>query len=290
MSYTAIDVGGTFIKYADLDRNGVILNSGIINTPYQTKEAFIDTLCQLVAPSCQGVCLSLPGFIDADNGICVAPGPLSYLPSGYPIKQELEALLGYPVTIENDARCAALAEMWKGSIQGKRNALVLVLGTGMGAACILEGKLYKGSHNIAGEVGYALLHPNKTDIMDVWGMNYSIGGLCRRFCKQMQLDTIDGKGIMSLCESHDPEAETFLNQYVEDLACAVFDFQTLLDVECVAIGGGISQNQHFMNLLELALNKLYKRVKFPLHKPLLVPCRFHNEANLIGAFYRHVYL
>lgn len=93
----------------------------------------------------------MPGTIDHQSGFIYQGGALQYN-NGTEFAKELYEKLGVPVTIENDARCAALAEIWQGKLQGVENGLVLVIGTGLGGAIVKNGVIYRGTHLYAGEL------------------------------------------------------------------------------------------------------------------------------------------
>ena len=91
--------------------------------------------------------------------------------SEVPVVQLLEQRYKLPVTIENDGKCAALAEKWKGSLKDCRNGAVVVLGTGVGGGIIIDHKLYRGGHFTAGEYSYILTDQKRSEeAKGYWGM------------------------------------------------------------------------------------------------------------------------
>ncbi len=152
--YLGIDAGGTFTKYALIDENGVILEKDKVPSPaYQdhTKEDYyrvLDGIVENFRDRISGIAVSMPGMLDSVRGYAVTAGFLNYL------ADELSLRYGIPVTIENDGKCAALAELWSGSLKGCVNGAVVVLGTGVAGGIVIGGELYRGTRFTAGEYSY----------------------------------------------------------------------------------------------------------------------------------------
>lgn len=291
MNYLGIDVGGTFIKYAEMDETGKVLSHGKIPTPYTTPEDYIDALASLVDKDYAGICISAPGFIDTDNGICESGGSLEYLPAGFPLADLLEKRTGIPVTVENDARCAALAELWKGSLAGCRNALVVVIGTAVGMVIILDGKIYRGSHNIAGEIGYTLMENEYRDIYDFFGMRFSTAGMLKKIADaDERYQGMSGEEAMERYRDKDTVLYPVIDRHLRDTARALYALQCIFDTEKIALGGGISRNALFLKTLQEKYAGLYEEIPYGLKPAQLTACAFYNDSNLIGALYRHLYM
>ena len=109
----------------------------------------------------QGAGISLPGRIDpAGNQLIFSPN-LQWQP--YPIADRLRDLTGLEVQLENDANASLLAELWFGRIAGIRNAILLTVSEGIGAAILADGRLISGSHGMAGEFGHIAFDPEGPD-------------------------------------------------------------------------------------------------------------------------------
>ncbi len=147
-----IDVGGTMIKYALMDEEAKIYQRGEVLTPLDTLQHFIDTIVSIykkVKNEVDGLAFSMQGNIDSETGQIFAPGALQYN-AGVNIIKKLQELIDVPIAVENDGKCAALAEVWKGHLKDVQNGVVLIIGTGIGGGIIHERKLIKGSHFFAG--------------------------------------------------------------------------------------------------------------------------------------------
>lgn len=190
------------------------------------------------------------------------------------------------IELENDARCATLAEVWKGNLQGIKQGLVLTFGTGIGGSFVLNGELYKGAHLFSGEVSGWLTKDIKVHGREaMWGNQGSIPALIERICKRKEVDIQDGKTVFSWIEEHDPIACELFQTYCYELCVQFFNLQLLLDPQRLCIGGGVSANPVFMKGLQDTMQAFYASLPLKLPQLDIMPCKFHNDANLLGAFY-----
>lgn len=298
--YLVVDNGGTFIKYARMQEDGTILVEGSVATPAMTAplEDYMVILDRLMAEHGQGVAglaFSMPGNIDVETGTCVTAGALVYL-TGYSLKEELEARYGVPVTVENDGKCAVLAEYWKGSLVGVKNGAAFVLGTGIGGGLILNGQLFRGEHFSAGEFSFKVANVEKIkEHGGYYSSHASVAGLCYQLAQACGMDSqkIDGKRVLQMVEEGHGQAMTLWKKYVQAVAACIYDVQCVLDVRRFALGGGISQNERLLPDVQAALSRMFDKHPFrkyglAVRQPEVVCCQFYNEANLQGALYHHL--
>lgn len=188
MRICTLDIGGTFIKHAGINEMGTILMQGKVAIPRQgNQEDFLNCVDQIIETygDIQGIAISLPGTIDVDLGYVIQGGSLRYL-SNTNLKQRLEQRYAIPVELENDARCAAIAELTCGNLKDITNAIVLTFGTGIGGCFIFDGKIYRGSHYAAGEVSVMITKDVRMyGLEGVWGSasQGSVPGLIKRLCE-----------------------------------------------------------------------------------------------------------
>ncbi|MFD2729354.1 ROK family protein [Enterococcus camelliae] len=281
-----IDVGGTFMKYALYDPATKQLSyNGKVPTPQTTQQAFleaIDEICQTLPTGWEGIAMSLPGTIDTDKGYVRQGGSLRYNDRVY-LQKLLSQRYGCPVSIENDARCAALAEMWQGNLKGIDNGLVLVLGTGLGGSVIINGQLYKGTHLFAGELSIVLTKDiRQYHTKALLGPQVGIPNLMNALNAVRETE-LDGIKLFAQMEAGDAELVAVLEEYLDQFAQQLFNFQMCYDPQRVLIGGGISQNDFFFKKLQERMTLFYTRLPIPIPALELDTCLFHNDANLIGA-------
>src|ERR1043165_2946790 len=161
----AVDLGGTHLRVALVDDSGKILkqlkqetprgeSAGcIVNALANAAEQWSDEKQRVVAVS-----IMVPGAVDSDKAVVVQAPNLPSLVN-FNLKAALQERLGWPVFLENDANAAAVGEMWLGAARGCRDVMSVTLGTGVGGGVILDGKLWRGSHGSAGEIGHTTVDP-----------------------------------------------------------------------------------------------------------------------------------
>jgi glucokinase len=99
-----------------------------------------------------GVGIGSPGPLDRERGVVIVTPNLGW--RDYPLRDEITRRVGLRATLDNDANCATLGEFWVGAAKGGRNVIGMTLGTGIGGGLILDGRLYHGASDAAGEIGH----------------------------------------------------------------------------------------------------------------------------------------
>ena len=295
--YMVFDVGGTEIKYSVMTEELERSASGSVPTPMDSQESFLNTLAALYEPhrsEVEGIAMSLPGFIDAESGMVRGGGALLYN-IGTPVGPRLAEKCGCPVWLENDGKAAAMAEFWKGSLQGCRNASVFIIGTGVGGGLIVDGKLVRGLHCTAGEFSFVNTSAeNWQSPASLMAMGCSTSALlaCYRAAAHLAEDApLDGRVFFSALKAGDAAAQQAFDWFCRQVAIQIYNLTVLLDVERVAIGGGISKQPVLIEGLQKAYRALMDTHPFgkdfaaALPAPEILPCRFGSEANQVGALY-----
>ncbi len=286
-----IDIGGTFTKYALV--SGVyrfkIKKREKIPTPKKNHEEFINCIAEIFKAHdyVEGIAVSMPGLIDSERGICLASELFSFN-NGRCIVEELQRACGVRVTIENDANCAALAEIRSGNLADVRDSFVLVFGSMVGGAFIHNREIYRGIHNCAGEVSFTLNgigNDKNFYANDISALAF------QKSCAEilgMEPDEVTGEMIFDLINDNDDDMLDALYQYAHGVAIKIFNLQMLFDPERFALGGGISQQKSFIDAIHDKIDELYKNMPAYLPRPQVVACKYHNDANLLGALYRYL--
>lgn len=289
MMHLSIDAGGTFIKYAWF-QNDKILEQGKRETPYTDKEGFMEVIKSIwdsKQDEKEGISISLPGTIDPDTGYIIQGGSLLYH-RGFNIKETYEAVFKTPVIVENDARCAAIAEMHNGNMQGIDNGIVLVFGTGVGGCFIVNGEIMRGAHLFSGEVSMMICDDLKTKGLDaILAYKLGIGHLVKRISEAKGVETVDGETVFEWIEKGDPIALEIFNEYTYTFATQIFNMQLMLDPQRLCIGGGVSENETFIKALKEAMTCFYDSLPLSIPQLEIVNCKFHNDANIWGAYYNY---
>lgn len=247
MSYAiGIDLGGSSVKSVAVTPEGKLLAQS--STPFDAT-ANMDWAAKIrdiIArfSSEQGsaathIGLSAPGLAARDGrSIAAMPGRLQGL-VGLDWSTYLQT--GSPVPVLNDAHAALLGEAWLGAARGFQNVIMITLGTGVGGAAIVDGRLLKGNLGRAGHLGHTSLDiDGPVDVCGTPGSLEVMIGNCTI------ADRTNGlfKTTHELVAAHlagDPEASYFWLRSVRALACAVTSFVNILDPEAVIVGGGIAR-------------------------------------------------
>ncbi|MFP7223939.1 ROK family protein [Priestia filamentosa] len=283
--YLAFDIGGTFVKFALIDAAGNIQTKNKFPTPdnIETLTKYMIENYLSISEKIKGIAISCPGTVDIRTGTIYYGGKLKYLHQQNFVKL-LSETCKVPITVENDAKSAALAELWLGSIKGYDNALVLVLGSAVGAGLIIDGKLYRGKNLSAGEVSYTMnLNPYNLKSNFFGPMGSSVN-MIKSISEKKNID-VSGHHVFDLINNKDSEAVAIFDKYCLQLAEQIMNLQYLLDPEVIAIGGGISSQPIVVESIQQAIDKI--KVNNPTHyaNPNVVSCKFQNDANLLGALY-----
>lgn len=296
--YLALDMGGTFIKYALMEPQGEIAASGKVPSPLDSMEHLLEVLRgigQQFQGAYAGVAVSMPGRIDTKRGIAHTGGMFTYI-RDTPVGQLFADCLGQPVCAANDAKCAASAELWSGALQGVSNGAVVVLGTGTGGGVVLDGKVWMGTTFAAGELSVLPVRfaglagmgkdPHDLDTDLLWAHYASATGLLHQYAIRKGVDPagLDGLQFFAAYDAGEKEAVEALDTFGEMTAAGIYAVQSVLDLERYAIGGGISARPEVTDIIREKLGQLYDAIFFtPFGKPEVVHCKYGNDANLLGA-------
>ncbi|WP_080145472.1 ROK family protein [Marinilactibacillus piezotolerans] len=282
MSLLAFDIGGTSVKYAIWDEDQ-LKEKGSFFTPdswdqlksllVQTKVSFQERFI------IDGVAFSAPGAINQIDRQIEGVSEVPYI-HFFPIYDELEAAFGLPVSFENDANCAGLAEIWRGAAVDKSNVLFVVLGTGIGGAIIVNGEIQHGHHLLGGEFGFMLLEGERT-----FSELGTAVAMARRYAKRMNLPTneVSGEQVFQLAEAGDQVAKEEVNTFYHYLVKGLYNLAYSFDPEVLLLGGGVSNKPDLIERINDEMDALFSRLRVPPFRPVIELCQFKNDANLIGA-------
>jgi fructokinase len=247
---TGVDLGGTKIEAVVLGPDGAERARRRVPTPRHDYDALVGAVRDLVraaeqeagaAQATLGV--GIPGVVSPATGLVKNANTTCLI--GRPLDRDLEAALGRPVRLANDANCFALSEATDGAAAGATLTLGVILGTGVGSGLVAHGRLIEGANAIAGEWGHNPLPWPEDDERP--------GPLCycgRRGCIETFLsgpalaashgDGLSAAEIVELAGSGDARAEAAMRRYERRLAKALATAMNLFDPDVVVLGGGLS--------------------------------------------------
>lgn len=288
--YLVVDIGGTFAKYALMDSAGNIKLKNKKPAPRTNLSDFEQMLFSIIdeydLSTIKGIAISCPGTIDIESGTIYHGGSFRFLHE-VNLAKIIREKYGKEVSIENDGKCAAFAELWLGSIKEAKDAVVMVLGTGVGGGIIIDGKIQRGIKMSAGELSYVM---NQIDPVTrkarYFGYDGSAVVMVRKIAERKQLeDLTDGEAVFEFINKHDKEAMEVFDEYCIHIATQILNLQYILDPEIFAIGGGISAQPILLKRIKWAIEEVKKANPMHMASPNVVSCKFRNDANLYGALY-----
>lgn len=288
-----LDLGGTNIKAAVISERGAILDQTHIETPAGREVP--DVVAALVElsqrflqpyPDIAAMGLGAPGLVDESRRI-VRLSPNFPTWNDVPLVEMLEARLNLPMILENDANCFGLAESRWGAGKGVSHLLALTVGTGIGGAIILDGKIYRGDSGAAGELGHISV--------DLWGPKCRCGnrGCVERYLgeqwftqaarNELDDDTIKTPADVSdRAARGDQKALRFIEGRGEILGVACTSLIHAFDPETIVIGGGIAQaGEPFFRGIRTAIQQ--RAYPVLAAKVKITPARLGTMAGAMGA-------
>jgi fructokinase len=249
-----IDIGGTKIEAAALDADGAIRLRRRIPTPAGDYSGTIAAVKALVAEieaergRAASIGIGIPGMLSPTTGLVKNANSTCLI--GQPFDRDLEAALGRPVRLANDANCFALSEAVDGAARGARVVFGVILGTGVGGGVVIDGKVLTGPNAIAGEWGHSPLpwplddeRPGASCYCGKKGCIETFlngAGLSRAY-EALTGRSADAPAIAALAESGETAAIAARERYVDRLARALATVINLLDPEIIVLGGGLGQ-------------------------------------------------
>ncbi len=257
-----IDLGGTKIEGCVLGAGGAEAARQRILAPQGNYE---DTLAALVglirdlekqAGAAVTVGIGMPGSLSPSTGL-VRNANSTWL-NGRPLHQDLEAALGRPIRMANDANCFALSEATDGAGAGARSVFGIIIGTGCGGGLVFDGHVLEGARGIGGEWGHNPLpwaepdeHPGPTcwcgrkGCMEMWASGTGLSGDYKRRTGEL----VSGHEIVARAALGEPAAKTSLDRHASRLARGLAHVINIVDPEIVVLGGGLSKLPHLYEVL-----------------------------------------
>lgn len=296
MRYLVFDIGGTDIKYAVMDENAEFIVKDKKPNRMRSRQDFmemVEGILERHGEGVGGIAFSLPGKIDNEKGYAYTSGNLGFLDETA-VAEMLEGYFNIPVTIENDAKAAAWAEIWKGNLMLRSDAVVMVIGTAIGGAIVMDRKVRRGANHSAGEFSfiYSGNAGSEGNPKNFFGYQGGIYGFLQPVAKAkgIPVEEVDGYRVFEWILEQDPVTLEIFKGYQVALCAQICNLQVIYDPEVILIGGGISKQPVFMEMLKETLSSYHENLGIHMDKPNLDVCRFHNDANLIGALYNFLKL
>ena len=261
--YIGLDIGGTYVRVLAVENLGAAYKDlGKVEKNNLVSYKYIETeiernICRSIddylrnnhEKSLKGIGVSLAASLNIATGKIIAwPNRKSWI--GFNLKSYLENRYQTEVKIEDDANCGALGEYYYSKNRSLENLLYISLGTGIGCGIIINGKLFKGDHGFAGELGHTIVQSDSTCVCGQTG--------CLQAAKRN-------------------------SQYIIDqVALAVYNLTMILDISKIVVGGGAIIEPFFLDeILSIVNERLYyfnRSIK-------ILPSKYKDNSSILGALY-----
>lgn len=285
--YICIDIGGTSIKYGMIQEDGNFLTTGEMPTEamkyggpgiMEKAEKIVEGYLKEYKPS--GICVSTAGMVNCEEGKITYAAPLIPNYTGTEIKKTLEEKFGIPCEVENDVNCAGLAESFAGASKGSKISVCLTIGTGIGGAIIIDGKVFHGFSGSGCEVGY--MHLPGGEFQDLGASSILVKKTAQY--KGIAPESIDGKYVFENAKKGDADCIRAIEEMTDVLGMGIANICYVINPEVVVLGGGImAQKEYLGSMLRKGLEKYL--IPSVAENTRLAFAENQNQAGMLGAFY-----
>jgi glucokinase len=255
-----VDVGGTNTRVAVVDRDGRVLAEDRHHSPHGFPE-LVETIADGIQhlrgahPEVPAVGVGTAGMVDSSGTVHYAPNLPQLI--GAPMRDALLEKIDLPLVVDNDANVAAWGEACHGAARNVEHALVITLGTGVGGGIIANGRVYRGAHGFAAEVGHWQLDPNgpmcacgQRGHWEAVASGSGLGRLARERARAGQapnvlaraggqVDDITGVHVGDAAQAGEPDGVALLHEYAHFVALGLAGLVNILDPALVVISGGL---------------------------------------------------
>lgn len=289
-----IDIGGTSAKIGIVDKENRVIAETKVVTGVKKAEEIIENIAKaalqlmeehnISMEQCGKVGVGVPGLVDKKEGMVLYSNNLQW--ENVKLAEEFKKYLPLPVSIANDADCAALGEAVAGAGRGVQNLVMLTLGTGVGGGVILNGQLFTGSILGGIELGHMVIH-EKGELCTCGRRGcleaYASATAMRREAKKVYGTSLEPLEIFEKANANDEKAKAIVHNYIQDLGTGVINLVNVFRPERIIFGGGIAAQG------EVILKPIRERMEkesfggSDSEVPELVIAEMENQAGMIGA-------
>lgn len=310
-----VDLGGTKIFAGAVSRDGARTSGmrSIATQPELGADGVVDRMVGLVEgvildtiqdtgatrKDFVGIGVGAPGPLDRKNGMVVVAPNLGW--RDFPLRDRISSRLNLPATLDNDANCATVGEFWLGAARGARNVIGITIGTGIGGGLILNGELYHGSSDVAGEIGHTTIDVNgrhckcgNYGCLEAYASGPAIAtrareALAREDNASMmtrmvegQLERITAELVYDAAKKGDGLANEIVRDTARYLGAGIATLLNVINPDVVVVAGGVTRAG------EALFGPLNTEVRRRAFKPAvqavrIVPAELPGTAGVIGA-------
>ena len=298
-----VDIGGTTVKLGLFTTDGEIVDKWEIKTRTENQgEAVLPDIAEALKEKLEekkidrdeveGIGVGVPAPVNTE-GVVQNTANLGW---GYKeVKREMEELSGMRAEIGNDANVAALGEMWLGAGKGRKNIVMVTLGTGVGGGIIIDGKPLVGAHGAGGEIGHLCVNYEETDhcgcgntgCLEQYASATGITRLANiRLAKDdaksvLREQEVSAKTVFDAVKAGDAVAKEIAEEFGKYLGHAMANLAAVADPSAIVIGGGVSKAGEV--LIEYVEKNFKERAFFANTDTEFVLATLGNDAGICGA-------
>lgn len=277
--YLVFDIGGSSNKYALIENDKIVEKfSSKQEKNMEDLLKFFEDKINFFAKShkIDGIGFSSPGTVDSSIGNIYGKSAVEFI-TEYNFALEIKNKFNLPVAIENDANCAALAEIFYGKVD-KNYLAFLIIGSGIGGSITKNGKIIKGKSLEAGEFGYMLLK-NEEGNFDNFSKLATLPNIRRKMIKKYGIDESTYLIFDKYMQKKEPYF-TEVDQMFTYLAMGIYNIFYTVNPEKIYLGGAISGDERFVREIKNKLNTgVFRSIDIDIS-----PVSFFNDNNLYGAY------
>lgn len=307
--YIGVDIGGTNVKAGVVDENGTLLSNESVKTHSERGyQAVLQDIIEVIKTAVRSSNISIdkikwigvgcPGTCNPETGVVEYSNNLKW--NNAPLGKDIEASFKKKVFIDNDANVAAYGEYIAGSAKGAKNAVIITLGTGVGAGIIIDGKIYSGSNFAGGEIGHTVIVVDGNECTcgrkGCFEVYSSATGLIRmtqeviesnpktRLKEMAEKDgKISARTAFNAMKLGDQDGQAIIDRYIKHLACGIANTINIFQPDILCIGGGVcNEGDNLLKpLKKLVSENIY--TKNSSKNTEIVICSLGNTAGIIGS-------
>lgn len=308
MGYIGIDIGGTQVKFGYVSQDGQVSDTIAFDVAFDGYETpIIVTVMEKLAwymkehnlteENIQGIGVSATGQIDVKKGEVIGSAGHIKNWEGCKIKEQIKTIYNGPVSVMNDANCAALAEQWVGGAKGATDAIVVTIGTGVGGGIIVDSKILCGARGIGGEIGHIIIRNNgvkcscgNNGCYEQYGSTTALVKFVKEAVENGEIPAelfegkpINGRSIFENLSKNEALAN-ILDEWLGYIADGIISLVHTFNPQVVLLSGGVSaQKELFIAPLR---EKVLQRTMPECARYLKVDAaEMGNNAGLVGAVY-----
>lgn len=287
-----IDLGGTNLAYGVINENGKIVKQGSVALTDRSPSPVVEhmheiyeTVSKLYDITFVGV--GVPGLVDQREGVVIKLVNLNW--TMVPLVSFLSEVIPVPIMVANDANAACIGEVMFGGLKGHSDAILLTLGTGLGAGVITGDKLLIGHKGAGSEIGHMVIGSHQRNCN--CGRNgcfetfVSATALINAYNDMLPGETVrSAKEVFDMMKSGDLNATVVVERFCEHFADGIVNLYNIFAPEVIALGGGVAQAfPLFIDKLNEAVSK--RLFTNDLEYGKIVAAELGNDAGIIGAAY-----